>query len=172
MFAMIGRCLVSICIACWLSVICRVDGFVSSPSLNNCIVSTTQLLPYPSKTSQRMKGWKRDIRRGKKKKPVSLNASTSTTYDMIVIGGGSAGLTAAKFAATFDKSVCLVESNKVGGDWKVCTSCLSLFDCLCNCKHHLLTYATIISLQHLDRMCPFKNTTLRCKTSIYMATNE
>ena len=69
-----------------------------------------------------MKGWKRNIRRGKKKKHVSLNASKSTAYDLIVIGGGSAGLTAAKFAATFDKSVCLVESNKVGGDWKVCTS--------------------------------------------------
>jgi len=68
-----------------------------------------------------MKVWKRCTRR-KKNKPVSLKASASTTYDLIVIGGGSAGLTAAKFAATFDKSVCLVESNKVGGDctWSGC----------------------------------------------------
>jgi len=68
-----------------------------------------------------MKGWKIN-RRSKKNKPVSLKASTSTTYDLIVIGGGSAGLTAAKFAATFDKSVCLVEANKVGGDctWSGC----------------------------------------------------
>ncbi len=48
--------------------------------------------------------------------------SPSTTYDMIVIGGGSAGITAAKFAATFGKSVCLVESSRVGGDctWTGC----------------------------------------------------
>ena len=98
---MIGRGLVSICIACWLSALCRIDGFVLPPSLNYCIISTTQ--PHPSTLT-------------------SLGASTSSTYDIIVIGGGSAGLTAAKFAATFGKSVCLVESNKVGGDWKVCTS--------------------------------------------------
>ena len=43
-------------------------------------------------------------------------------FDIIVIGGGSAGLTAAKFAATFDKSVALVESSKLGGDctWTGC----------------------------------------------------
>lgn len=43
-------------------------------------------------------------------------------YDLIVVGGGSAGLTAAKFAATFGKSVCLVEGSRVGGDctWTGC----------------------------------------------------
>ena len=48
--------------------------------------------------------------------------SSSKTYDLICIGGGSAGLTAAKFAATFGKSVVLVESAKVGGDctWTGC----------------------------------------------------
>lgn len=50
------------------------------------------------------------------------NTSSNKRYDLIVIGGGSAGLTAAKFAATFGKSVCLVESSKVGGDctWTGC----------------------------------------------------
>ena len=46
----------------------------------------------------------------------------SKCYDIIIIGGGSAGLTAAKFAATFDKSVALVEAAKLGGDctWTGC----------------------------------------------------
>jgi|TARA_B110001469_G_C9416496_1_gene212714 succinate dehydrogenase/fumarate reductase flavoprotein subunit len=44
----------------------------------------------------------------------SLNilAAASVTplhYDLVVVGGGSAGLTAAKFAARFKKSVLLVE---------------------------------------------------------------
>mmetsp|Transcript_16449 Transcript_16449/g.36957 ORF Transcript_16449/g.36957 Transcript_16449/m.36957 type:complete len:517 (-) Transcript_16449:229-1779(-) len=45
-----------------------------------------------------------------------------STYDLLVIGGGSAGLTAAKFAATFGKTVCLIEAAKIGGDctWKGC----------------------------------------------------
>ena len=43
-------------------------------------------------------------------------------YDLVVIGGGSAGLTAAKFAATFDKSAVIVEKAKLGGDctWTGC----------------------------------------------------
>eukprot|EP00986_Skeletonema_menzelii_P011296 scaffold5797_cov142-Skeletonema_menzelii.AAC.3 len=52
----------------------------------------------------------------------ALSSVTNRTYDIIVIGGGSAGLTAAKFAATFDKSVALIESSKLGGDctWTGC----------------------------------------------------
>ena len=34
---------------------------------------------------------------------------TPLHYDLVVVGGGSAGLTAAKFAARFKKSVLLVE---------------------------------------------------------------
>lgn len=42
--------------------------------------------------------------------------------DIVVIGGGSAGLTAAKFAARFGKEVVLVEKGKLGGDctWTGC----------------------------------------------------
>lgn len=50
------------------------------------------------------------------------SSTTTIHYDMIVIGGGSAGLTAAKFASTFGKSVCIVESSRMGGDctWTGC----------------------------------------------------
>lgn len=57
----------------------------------------------------------------------SLNilAAASVTplhYDLVVVGGGSAGLTAAKFAARFKKSVLLVEKARMGGDctWTGC----------------------------------------------------
>jgi pyruvate/2-oxoglutarate dehydrogenase complex dihydrolipoamide dehydrogenase (E3) component len=52
----------------------------------------------------------------------ALSSVANKLYDIIVIGGGSAGLTAAKFAATFDKSVALIESSKLGGDctWTGC----------------------------------------------------
>ena len=43
-------------------------------------------------------------------------------YDLIVIGGGSAGLTAAEFAAQLGRKVALVEKNRIGGDctWTGC----------------------------------------------------
>ncbi len=40
----------------------------------------------------------------------------SETYDLIVIGGGSAGLVAAGGAATLGAKVALIEKNKLGGD--------------------------------------------------------
>lgn len=50
------------------------------------------------------------------------SSPSSKDYDLIVIGGGSAGLTAAKFAANFGKSVCIIEASRVGGDctWTGC----------------------------------------------------
>ena len=44
------------------------------------------------------------------------------TFDLLIIGGGSAGLTAAKFARTFDKSVAIIEKSRLGGDctWTGC----------------------------------------------------
>ena len=43
-------------------------------------------------------------------------------YDLVVIGGGSAGLTAAGFAAQLGKKVALVEKSRIGGDctWTGC----------------------------------------------------
>ena len=48
-------------------------------------------------------------------RPSKANSGTSP-HDIIVVGGGSAGLTAAKFAAKFGKSVALIEGSKLGGD--------------------------------------------------------
>jgi pyruvate/2-oxoglutarate dehydrogenase complex dihydrolipoamide dehydrogenase (E3) component len=50
-------------------------------------------------------------------------ALTDKTYDVIVIGGGSAGLTAAKLIGpTLQKTCCIIEQNKMGGDctWTGC----------------------------------------------------
>jgi pyruvate/2-oxoglutarate dehydrogenase complex dihydrolipoamide dehydrogenase (E3) component len=44
------------------------------------------------------------------------------TYDLIVIGGGAAGITAASFAARVGVKVALVEKYRLGGDctWTGC----------------------------------------------------
>ena len=44
------------------------------------------------------------------------------TYDLVIIGGGSAGLTAADMAVRLGKTVALVEKNRLGGDctWTGC----------------------------------------------------
>ena len=49
-------------------------------------------------------------------------------YDLIVIGAGSAGLTAAGFAAQLGLKVALAEKNRVGGDctWTGCVPSKSL----------------------------------------------
>ena len=43
-------------------------------------------------------------------------------YDLVVIGAGSAGLTAADFAAKFGARVALIEKQRIGGDctWTGC----------------------------------------------------
>ena len=43
-------------------------------------------------------------------------------YDLVIVGMGSAGMTAAEFAATLPIKVCAVESDRVGGDclWTGC----------------------------------------------------
>ena len=61
---------------------------------------------------------------------LSLMASKPVTnsYDLVVIGGGSAGLTAAKFSRTFGKSVVIIEKERMGGDctWTGCIPSKSL----------------------------------------------
>jgi len=55
-------------------------------------------------------------------------AAPSSNYDVVIIGGGAAGLTAAKVAATFGKSVVIVEQARMGGDctWTGCVPSKSL----------------------------------------------
>ena len=55
--------------------------------------------------------------------------AAESTYDMVVVGGGSAGLTAAKFASgTLKKSVLILEEERLGGDctWTGCVPSKSL----------------------------------------------
>ena len=54
--------------------------------------------------------------------PFALLCAVAAPYDLLVVGGGSAGLTAAKFAARFGKSVALIEKERLGGDctWTGC----------------------------------------------------
>ena len=51
-----------------------------------------------------------------------MAAAAAQTFDLVVVGGGSAGLEAAKFAATFGKTSVIVEKAKLGGDctWTGC----------------------------------------------------
>lgn len=51
-----------------------------------------------------------------------------TQYDMIIIGGGPAGITAAKYGASFDKKVALIEKAKLGGEctWSGCVASKAL----------------------------------------------
>jgi pyruvate/2-oxoglutarate dehydrogenase complex dihydrolipoamide dehydrogenase (E3) component len=46
----------------------------------------------------------------------------SETYDLVIIGGGSAGLTAAGFAVQLGVRVAIVEKSRIGGDctWSGC----------------------------------------------------
>jgi hypothetical protein len=64
------------------------------------------------------------------KATATTTKTPSTSYDLVVVGGGSAGLTAAKLAGkTLHKSVVIVEANKLGGD---CTW-TGTSDCFLNC---------------------------------------
>jgi pyruvate/2-oxoglutarate dehydrogenase complex dihydrolipoamide dehydrogenase (E3) component len=37
-------------------------------------------------------------------------------YDLVIIGGGSAGLTAADFTVQFGARIAIVEKHRIGGD--------------------------------------------------------
>ena len=53
---------------------------------------------------------------------MKAEAKADKVYDLVVVGGGSAGLEAAKFAAAFGKTSVIVEKAKLGGDctWTGC----------------------------------------------------
>ncbi len=52
----------------------------------------------------------------------SLQGMPRNRYDLVIVGMGSAGMTAAEFAATLPLTVCAVEHGRVGGDclWTGC----------------------------------------------------
>ena len=54
--------------------------------------------------------------------------SSPDQYDLVVIGGGSAGLTAARFAAKLGRKAAIIEANRLGGDctWTGCVPSKSL----------------------------------------------
>ena len=82
----------------------------------------------PSAMGRRRFGLKRIIARSSSSNNEGPLAADSS-YDMVVVGGGSAGLTAAKFASgTLKKSVLIVEEERLGGDctWTGCVPSKSL----------------------------------------------
>jgi pyruvate/2-oxoglutarate dehydrogenase complex dihydrolipoamide dehydrogenase (E3) component len=72
-----------------------------------------------------------------------LGQENIRTYDLLVIGGGSAGLTAAKFSSTFGKSVAIIEKSRMGGDctWTGCIPSKSLL-ASAKCAHAVSKSAT------------------------------
>jgi len=64
-------------------------------------------------------------------------------YDIIIIGAGSGGLTAANFAAKLNARVCLVEQSKLGGDctWTGCIPSKALLH-VAKIAHHARTSGT------------------------------
>ena len=54
----------------------------------------------------------------------------STTYDYVVLGGGSGGIASAKRAATYGKKVAVIEQARLGGTCvNVGTSCVVIAVC-------------------------------------------
>lgn len=58
-------------------------------------------------------------------------ADSDQVWDLLVIGGGTAGIVAARNAAAFDASVLLVERAQTGGDclWTGCVPSKALLAC-------------------------------------------
>ena len=52
-------------------------------------------------------------------KEESRSPSERTIFDLVVIGGGSAGLSSAFFSTRLGVPTCLIEREKIGGDWSV-----------------------------------------------------
>ena len=62
------------------------------------------------------------------------------TYDLVVIGGGSGGLSAVGFGVETHASVALIEKNRIGGDctWSGCVPSKSLLKAA-KIAHHMRT---------------------------------
>ena len=61
-------------------------------------------------------------RRSRLRHPLTVVGMPRERFDLVIVGMGSAGMTAAEFAATLPIKVCGVERDRVGGDclWTGC----------------------------------------------------
>ncbi len=77
-------------------------------------------------------------------------------YDFVIIGGGSAGLTAASFANQIGKKVLLIEKNRIGGDctWTGCVPSKTLIK-VANLVHEMRT-ADRFGLQKIEPQVDLK----------------
>lgn len=69
-----------------------------------------------------------------------MRSILSENYDIVIIGGGSAGLIAADFAAQLRAEVALVEKHRIGGDctWTGCVPSKTLLK-VANLAHEMCT---------------------------------
>ena len=76
------------------------------------------------------------------------------SYDIAIIGAGSAGLTAARFAARLGKRVALIEANRVGGDctWTGCVPSKALLHAakVAHTVRNASRYGITAKDQHID----------------------
>ncbi len=76
------------------------------------------------------------------------------SYDIAIIGAGSAGLTAARFAARLGKRVALIEANRVGGDctWTGCVPSKALLHAakVAHTVRNSSRYGIAAKDQHID----------------------
>lgn len=87
-------------------------------------------------------------------------------FDLLIIGGGSAGLTAARFARKLDLSVALVEKDRLGGDctWSGCVPSKTL---LRAAKHaHTIEDAARFGITFSEPVIDFRSVMGRVQTVV------
>lgn len=87
-------------------------------------------------------------------------------YDIAVIGAGSAGLTAARFAARLGKRVALIEANRVGGDctWTGCVPSKALLHAAK--VAHTVRNANRYGISTRDQLVDFAAVMCRVKSAV------
>lgn len=97
-----------------------------------------------------------------------VNAKAESKYDLVVIGGGPAGLVTAAGAAGVGARVALIEANFLGGD------CLNQVCIQCSMIHSSTIFLLRCFFFHFDvcvvstGMCALKDSASRCKHMPYI----